>query len=116
MKTFAGRKLCRPTGHRDAMLKNMAMSLFQHEKIQTTFPKAKEVSRYAEKIITMAKEEGLNAQRKVIGHVHLEQIRKKIFEVLVPRYQARGGGYTQVIKNGQRTGDAAEMAIVRLLP
>lgn len=116
MRTFAGRKLGRPTGHRHALLRNLATSLFQHEKIQTTLPKAKELSRYAEQIITMAKREGFNAHRGVVKHVQQEQVRKKIFEVLVPRYQTRNGGYTQIIRSGQRVGDAAPMAVVRLLP
>jgi large subunit ribosomal protein L17 len=116
MRTFSGRKLGRPTGHRKALLRNLATSLFQYEKIQTTLPKAKELCRYAEQIITLAKREGFNAHRDVVKHVQQDQVRKKIFEVLVPRYQTRSGGYTQIIRAGQRTGDSAPMAVVRLLP
>lgn len=116
MKTFAGRKLSRKPGHRECLLRNLTTALLQNEKIQTTFPKAKELSRYAEKVISMAKQEGLTAQRQVAKFVHQREIRKKLFEVLVPRYQSRNGGYTQVIRSGQRTGDAAHMAVVRLIP
>ena len=116
MKTFAGRKLGRKPGHRTALLRNLTESLLQTEKIQTTLPKAKELSRFAEQIITLAKGQDLHAQRQVARHIHQDQIRKKLFEVLVPRYQERHGGYVQIIKNGQRVGDAAPMAVVRLLP
>ncbi len=117
MKTFAGRKLGRPTDHRLALLKNLTTSLLQHEKIETTVPKAKELCRYAEKIITIAKKnEIVTAQRGVARYVTQAQVRKKLFQVLVPRYQSRNGGYTQVIRSGFRSGDSAPMAIVRLLP
>jgi len=116
MKTFAGRKLGRTSAHRLSLLRNMASSLLQHEKVQTTLPKAKEVSRFAEKIITIAKHEGLTAQRAVAQHIHQTGVQKKLFEVLVPRYESRNGGYTQIIKIGRRQGDAVEMALLRLLP
>ncbi|MBI2118669.1 MAG: 50S ribosomal protein L17 [Elusimicrobia bacterium] len=116
MKTFAGRKLGRKPGHRSALLKNMAESLLQNEKIITTFPKAKEIARTVEKIITDAKAGGFNAHRQVAKAIHQELIRRKLFDTIVPRYLSRNGGYTQVIRNGQRTGDAAPMAVVRLLP
>ena len=117
MKTFAGRKLGRPSGHRATLLRNLAANLLEHEKIETTVPKAKELRRYAEKIITMAKKnETLTAQRGVAKHIARTEVRKKIFEVLVPRYQSRSGGYTQIVRTGQRSGDSAPMAVVRLLP
>lgn len=117
MKTFAGRKLGRPTGHRKSLLKNLAAGLLQYEKIRTTLPKAKEVSRYTEKIITMAKnEETLTAHRRVAVFIPRKDVRRKLFDVLVPRYQARNGGYTQIIRIGIRSGDAAPMALVRLMP
>lgn len=116
MKTFSGRKLGAKPGHRMSLLKNLATSLLQHERIQTTVPKAKEVCRYAEKIITIAKAQGVNAQRGVAAHIGQAQVRKKLFDVLVPRYQSRNGGYTQIIRSGSRQGDAAPMAVVRLLP
>lgn len=116
MKTFAGRKLGRPSGARKALLRSLAHSLLLHEKIQTTLPKAKEVSRYTEKIITSAKKEGVWAQRDVAKKIYQDDVQKKLFEVLLPRYQSRNGGYTQIVRVGQRTGDAAEMAVIRLLP
>lgn len=116
MLTYSGRKLGRKPGHRMALLKNLATSLLQHERIQTTVPKAKELCRYTEKIITIAKREGVNAQRGVAAHIGQAPVRKKLFDVLVPRYQSRNGGYTQIIRSGVRQGDAAEMAVVRLLP
>ena len=117
MKTFAGRKLGRPSGHRESLLKNLTTSLLQHEKIKTTLPKAKEVCRYAEKVITIAKsKEGLAAQRGVSKHIRRKEVMKKLFEVLVPRYQSRNGGYTQMIRIGFRAGDAAPMALIRLVP
>jgi len=116
MKTFAGRKLGRTSAHRMALLRNMATSLLQYERVQTTFPKAKEVSRFTEKIITIAKKEGLTAQRGVAVHIHQKEVQKKLFEVLVPRFQSRNGGYTQVIRIGRRQGDSTMMALIRLLP
>ena len=117
MKTFAGRKLGRPSAARAMLLRNLTTSLLQNEKLVTTVPKAKELSRYAEKVITAAKnDEALTAQREVARHVLTKEARKKLFEVLVPRYSARHGGYTQVIRAGNRGGDSAPMAVVRLLP
>ncbi len=117
MKTFAGRKLGRPSAARAMLLRNLATSLLQNEKIMTTVPKAKELSRYAEKIITVAKgDQMVTAQRGVAGIVLTKEARKKLFEVLVPRYSSRAGGYTQVIRAGTRAGDSAPMAVVRLIP
>ncbi len=117
MKTFAGRKLGRPTGHRLMMLRNLATSLFQNEKIMTTVPRAKELARYAEKIITVAKGDvAVTAQRGVAGKVLTKLAQKKLFDVIVPRYTARNGGYTQIIRAGNRSGDSAPMAMVRLIP
>lgn len=116
MKTFAGRKLGRPSGHRQSLLRNLSSSLLLNEKIHTTFPKAREVSRYTERIITLAKSEGIAAQRNVARQIHQREVLKKIFEVILPRYQSRKGGYTQIIRMGQRSGDGAKEAVVRLLP
>ncbi len=115
MKTFAGRKLGRPTGHRFAMLRNMTSSLLHHEKIETTRPKAKEVARFAEKLITAAKGEGIMARRKVARDLASRTVQTKLFDVLVPRYQTRAGGYTQFIKKGPRLSDGAEMGILKLV-
>ena len=116
MKTLAGRKLSRKPGHRLSLFRNMAMSLLQYEKVQTTLPKAKEVSKFTEKVITAAKKGGLNSQRRVARTIHQENVRKKLFDVLVPRYLSRNGGYTQIIRLAPRTGDAAKMVVIRLLP
>ena len=117
MKTFAGRKLGRPTGSRAMLLRNLATSLLKHERVLTTVPRAKEVSRYTEKIITVAKGKvPVTAQRSAAQHVTAKDVQKKLFDVLVPRYSARAGGYTQIIRAGNRTGDAAPMALVRLVP
>jgi large subunit ribosomal protein L17 len=116
MKTFAGRKLGRKSGHREQLLRNLTNHLLYYEKIQTTLPKAKELVRYAEKVISSAKQEGTYAHRQVAKAIHQKSIHKKIFEVLVPRYQSRNGGYTQIIRAAQRPGDAAPMAVVRLVP
>ena len=96
------------------MLRNMAASLLHHEKIETTRPKAREVARFTERLITAAKAEGMNAQRKVARHLPKGPARSKLFEVLVPRYKARQGGYTQFILKGQRFSDGAEMGILKL--
>jgi large subunit ribosomal protein L17 len=115
MKTFYGRKLSRPTGHRFAMLRNMAASLLHHEKIQTTRPKAREVARFTERLITAAKGEGINAHRKVAKHLPKGLARTKLFEVIAPRFKERKGGYTQFINIGPRLSDGAEMGILKLV-
>lgn len=115
MKTFYGRKLGRPTGHRFALLRNMTASLLHHEKIETTRPKAKEVARFTERLITAAKGEGVNAHRKVARDLPKGPVRTKLFDVIAPRYKDRRGGYTQFILKGPRLSDGAEMGILRLV-
>lgn len=115
MTTRAGRKLGRPTGARFAMLRTQASSLLKHEQIQTTFAKAKEVSRYAETLLAKAKKKDLAALRKIAAEIPEKDVRKKIYDVLVPRYQSRPGGVTRVVRLGQRAGDGAEMALVKLV-
>ena len=115
MKTFYGRKLSRPTGHRFAMLRNMSASLLHHEKIETTRPKAREVARFTEKLITTAKGENLAARRRVARDLTNAEVKTKLFEVLVPRYKNRAGGYTQFILKGPRLSDGAEMGILKLV-
>ncbi|MGA2090713.1 MAG: 50S ribosomal protein L17 [Endomicrobiales bacterium] len=115
IKNHNGSKLGRTGSHKLALLRNLATSLFLHEKIETTQSKAKELVRYAEKIITTARPADLNARRAVKGEIHDEIVYKKMFEVLVPRYQSRNGGYTQIFKLGTRVGDRAEMALVKLI-
>jgi len=109
------RKLGRTTAHRKATLRNLATSLFRYEKIRTTDAKAKELRRYAEKIITRAKENTLKARKSVASKIKDRIVYKKIFEVLVPRYQNRPGGYTQIFKIGSRISDNAQMSLIKLL-
>jgi large subunit ribosomal protein L17 len=115
MNTHAGRKLGRPTGHRLGMLRNQASSLLKHERIQTTWAKAKEVSRVAEGLLAQAKKKNLTSLRHVASVISDKDVRKKIYDVLVPRYEKRSGGLTKVVRLGQRAGDGAEMALVKLI-
>jgi large subunit ribosomal protein L17 len=115
IKNYNKRKLSRTSSHKRALLRNMATSLLLHEKIKTTLAKAKELSSYSERLITLARPLDLNARKAVAREINDEQVRKKIFDVLVPRYKDRHGGYTQVFHTGTRRGDAAEMAIIRLI-
>lgn len=113
IKNYGGRKLGRTGSHRRALLSNLATSLFLHERVTTTVAKAKELRPYAERLITAAKK-GKYAQ--VRRRIRDKQVYKKLFEVLAPRYQARPGGYTQILRLGARVGDNAEKGLVRLLP
>lgn len=115
IKNHNGSKLGVTSSHKRAMLRNLATALFLHEKIETTLPKAKELVRYSEKLVTKAKPADLNAIRAINGEINDKEVVKKMFEVLVPRYKERKGGYTQILKVGMRRGDSAEMAIVRLV-
>lgn len=115
IKNTHKRKLSRTGSHRKALLRNLATSLFQHEKITTTLPKAKELARFSEKLLTMAKPGGLNARRALGGELKDQQVCRKVIEVLVPRCQNRPGGYTQILRLGTRPGDRAEMAIIKLV-
>jgi len=115
MHNRAGRKLRRTTSHRLAMFSNQLASLFTHERIQTTLPKAKELRPLAEKLITAAKADGLAARRKVARWVPDRTTVKKVFEVLAPRFVDRPGGYTRILRLGQRRGDAAEAAILEFV-
>jgi large subunit ribosomal protein L17 len=115
IKNLNRRKLSRTAAHRRSMLRNMAASLFQLEKVQTTLPKAKEVASFSEKLITIASPGTLTAKRAFDKEIHDNQVQKKMFEVLVPRYKDRKGGYTQIFRIGRRRGDGAEMALIRLI-
>ncbi len=112
---IAGRKLQRKSGHRAALLRNLAASLIKHEQILTTTPKAKELRPYVEKLITLAKHGGLSNRRLVHSRLMDEAQEKKLFEVLAERYKGRDGGYTRVIKAGIRASDAAPIAIIELV-
>jgi large subunit ribosomal protein L17 len=111
------RKLGRVTPHRMALLRNLASSLFDKERIRTTLMKAKELRPYAEKLITLAKREEnrLHARRLVSRDIHDAGVVKKLFDTLGARYATRPGGYTRILRLGTRKGDGAEMAIVELL-
>jgi len=110
-----GRKLGRTGAHRKAMLANMAIALFQHEKIETTEPKSKELRRTAEKLITLAKRGDLHARRRAARTIRDKVILKKLFDDIGPRYAERNGGYTRIIKLGTRFGDGAHMAMIELV-
>ena len=109
------RKLNRTSEHRLAMLRNMMNSLLQHEAIKTTVPKAKELRRVVEPLITLAKEPTLANRRLAFDRLRDRDVVSKLFNVLGPRYQARPGGYTRILKMGSRVGDNAPMAFVELV-
>lgn len=111
----SGRKLNRTSSHRKAMFKNMAVSLFEHELIRTTLPKAKELRRVAEPLITLAKEDSVANRRLAFARLRDEAAVAKLFRELGPRYQERPGGYLRILKCGYRKGDAAPMAYVELV-
>jgi len=110
-----GRKLGRTTAHREAMLDNMATSLFKHEKIETTLAKSKELRRTAEKLITIAKRNNLHARRLAARKVRDDDVLRKLFDNIGPRYENRNGGYTRIIRLGTRFGDGAPMSIIQLV-
>ena len=109
------RKLGRPTDHRKAMLRGMVTFLLENGQIETTVTRAKEVRAVAEKMITIAKSDDLHSKRQVLAYVTKESVAKKLFDEIAPKYAARKGGYTQIVKIGPRRGDAAEMAIIKLV-
>jgi large subunit ribosomal protein L17 len=111
----SGRQLGRNSSHRKAMFKNMATSLFRHEIIKTTLPKAKELRRFAEPLITKAKEDSVANRRLIFSRLRDKEITAKLFTDLGPRYQDRPGGYIRILKCGFRTGDKAPMAYVELI-
>jgi large subunit ribosomal protein L17 len=111
----AGRQLGRKSPHRTAMYRNMASSLVIHETIRTTLPKAKELRRVVEPLITMAKEDGVAQRRRAFDRLRNKESVGKLFNELGPRYRARPGGYLRILKIGNRPGDAAPMALVQLV-
>ena len=111
---IAGRKFSRTSSHRQAMFANMAASLIEHGQIKTTLPKAKDLRRVVEPIITKAKKGDLAARREVLKTITNEAIVKKLFDEVAPLFKERNGGYTRVLKAGHRQGDAADMAIIEL--
>ena len=111
----AQKKLNRTAAHREAMFANMAASLIKHEQIVTTLPKAKALRPVVEKLVTLAKRGDLAARRLVISRMGDETQAKKLFDVLAPRYKARAGGYTRVLKAGFRHGDNAPVAVIEFV-
>ncbi|SDX51664.1 large subunit ribosomal protein L17 [Allochromatium warmingii] len=111
----AGRQLNRTSSHREAMFRNMAASLFRHELIKTTLPKAKELRRVAEPLITLAKTDSVHKRRLAFARLRDKEVVGKLFVELGPRYQSRPGGYLRILKCGYRHSDAAPMAYVELV-
>ncbi len=111
----SGNRLSRTTPHRLAMIRNMVTSLLEHERIVTTTAKAKEVRKVADKMITLAKRGDLHARRQALSVVRDKQVVAKLFDTLRTEYMERQGGYTRIIRTGNRLGDAASMAILELV-
>jgi large subunit ribosomal protein L17 len=111
----SGRKLGRNSPHRTAMFRNMAASLLRHETVRTTLPKAKELRRVVEPLITLAKEDGVHRRRLAFSRLRDDVAVGRLFTELGPRFKARPGGYLRILKMGYRVGDSAPMAIVQLL-
>lgn len=111
----SGRKLNRTTAHREAMLRNMAVSLLRHEQLMTTLPKAKELRRVAEPLITLGKTPSLANRRLAFSRLRDRDIVGKLFDDLGQRFKTRPGGYLRILKSGFRAGDAAPMALVQLV-
>lgn len=110
-----GRKLSRNTAHRKALLRNLALAIFQHEVIKTTLPKAKEMKSFVEKLLTISKKDTLANRRLAISILGNDLIVDKLFKEIGPRVANRNGGYTRILKFGFRTGDKAPMALFELV-
>jgi large subunit ribosomal protein L17 len=111
----AHRKLSRNTSHRRALLRNLVTDFLDHGRLMTTLPKAKEIRPLAEKMITLGKRDSLHARRLVQSYVLREAVAKKLFDTVAPKFADRKGGYSRIIKLGNRKGDGADMAIIELL-
>jgi len=111
----SGRQLSRNSSHRHAMLQNMAASLLRHESIRTTVPKAKELRRVVEPLITLAKIDSLAKRRIAFARLRDDLVVEKLFAELGPRFKARAGGYTRILKMEPRPGDSADMALMQLV-
>ena len=111
----SNRKLGKPTDQRMAMLRAMVTYLLENGQIKTTYSRAKEVAPLAEKMITLAKKNDLAAYRQALAFITKEDVAKKLFDEIGPKYATRNGGYTRVLKMGPRRGDAAEMAVIELV-
>ncbi len=111
----AHRKLSRNTSHRRALLRNLVTDFLDHGRLMTTLPKAKEIRPLAEKMITLGKRDSLHARRMVQSYVMRETVARKLFDTVAPKFADRNGGYSRIIKLGNRKGDGADMAIIELL-
>jgi len=111
----AGRKLGRTSSHLKATLRNLVTSLLEHEKIETTDAKAKELRKIADKMITLGKRGDLHARRQALSVIMTKKVVKKLFEEIAPRFQNRQGGYTRIMKVGRRLGDNAPLSIIELV-
>jgi large subunit ribosomal protein L17 len=112
---LSGRQLSRNSPHRHAMLRNMSVSLLRHETIRTTVPKAKELRRVVEPLITLAKVDSIAKRRTALARLRDESVVEKLFTDLGPRFKARAGGYTRILKMEPRPGDSADMALMQLV-
>src|SRR5262245_5931538 len=111
----SGRKLSRTSSHRWALMRNLITCLLRDERIQTTDPKAKEVRRWVDRVITLGKRGSLHARRQALGIVHDRAIVRKLFDTLAPRFKDRPGGYTRIVKIGWRRGDSAPISLIELV-
>ena len=110
-----GRKLSRNTSHRRALLRNLVTALLEHGRLMTTLPKAKEVRPLAERMITLGKRDNLHARRQVHSYLLKDDTARKVFTTIAPKFADRKGGYSRIIKLGNRKGDGADLAIIELL-
>ena len=111
----SGRQLSRNSAHRWALMRNLITALLREEKIRTTDPKAKELRRWVERVITLGKQGSLHARRQVLAIVQDKAVVRKLFDAIGPRFKDRPGGYTRIIKIGIRRGDAAQMSVIELV-
>jgi large subunit ribosomal protein L17 len=111
----SGRQLSRNSAHRWALMRNLITALLREEKIRTTDPKAKELRRWADRVITLGKRGDLHARRQVLGIVQDKAVVRKLFDTIGPRFKERPGGYTRIVKVGIRRGDAARMSLIELV-
>jgi large subunit ribosomal protein L17 len=112
---LSGRQLSRNASHRKALMRNMATALLRHETIRTTLPKAKELRRVVEPLITLGKTDSLAGRRRAFSQLRDDEVVRKLFEDIGPRFKARAGGYTRILKMETRPGDAAPMALMQLV-
>lgn len=111
----SGRKLNRSPSHRWALMRNMVTSLLRHERIHTTDPKAKELRRWVDRVITLGKQGSLHARRRALGIIQDKTVVRKLFDTIAPRFKDRPGGYTRIVKLGWRHGDRAPISLLELV-